>query len=235
MVRSPRARGGSAGRAVLDGIHHPRNEDDVYNPECQALLQESTMGHSKVDKAENHERIVKIAAEKFREAGLDGIGVADLMKEAGLTHGGFYRNFDSRDELVTEAVESALAQGARRLGRVAEKGGDHAFAALVDAYLNKEHVDRRGTGCALVALAADVARSGDRTRAAYTRQVQDYLALFSGLLQPLGPEARPRAIAVLSALVGALALARAVDDEELTGEILASVAAEVKALAACRA
>jgi len=188
------------------------------------------MGHSKADKAESHERIVKIAAAKFREAGIAGIGVADLMKEAGLTHGGFYRHFDSRDELVAEAVESALGEGARRLGRVVERSGEEAFPALVDAYLNKEHVDRRDSSCALVTLANDVARCGSRTRAAYTRQVKDYLGMFAGLLQPLGPDARRRAITVLSALVGALALARAVEDEDLTREMLESVAAEIKRL-----
>jgi TetR/AcrR family transcriptional regulator, transcriptional repressor for nem operon len=190
------------------------------------------MGHSKADKAESHERIVRIAAAKFREAGIEGIGVADLMKEAGLTHGGFYRHFDSRDELVAEAVESALAQGAQRLGRVVQRSGEQAFGAVVDAYLNKEHVDRRGSGCALVALAGDVARGGGRTRAAYTGQVKNYLEMFEGLLQPRGPDARRRAVTVLSALVGALALARAVDDEALTREILESVAAEIKGLTA---
>lgn len=190
------------------------------------------MGHSRADKAESHERIVKIAAAKFREAGLDGIGVADLMKEAGLTHGGFYRHFDSRDELVAEAVESALDQGTRRLARVVEKSGDQAFAAVVDTYLNREHVDRKGSGCALAALAADVERAGGRTRAAYTRQVENYLAMFEDLLKAGGPETRRRALTVLSALVGALALARAVDDEALTSEILESVAAEIKSLGA---
>jgi len=190
------------------------------------------MGHSKAAKAESHERIVRIAAEKFREAGIEGIGVADLMKEAGLTHGGFYRHFGSRDELVAEAVESALAQGARRLGRVVETSGEQAFEALVDAYLNKQHVDRRSSGCALVALASDVVRCGSRTRAAYTRQVRDYLGMFAELLQPLGPDARRRAITALSALVGALALARAVDDEDLCREVLESVAAEIKRMGA---
>ena len=189
------------------------------------------MGHSKADKAESHERIVKIAAARFREAGIDGIGVADLMKEAGLTHGGFYRHFASRDELVAEAVESALAQGAQRLGRVVARSGDQAFGAVVDAYLNKDHVDRRSSGCALVALASDVVRSGSRTRAAYTRQVESYLGMFADLLQSRSAEARRRAVTVLSALVGALALARAVDDEALSTEILESVAAELKALA----
>lgn len=189
------------------------------------------MGHSKLDKAESHERIVKIAAARFREAGLAGIGVADLMKEAGLTHGGFYRHFDSRDQLVAEAVESALAQGARRLGRVVERSGEQAFPAVVDAYLNREHVDRKGSGCALVALASDVARGGDRTRAAYTRQVESYLGTFEELLKSLGADARRRAVTVLSALVGALALARAVDDKDLSAEILDSVAAVLKAQA----
>lgn len=188
------------------------------------------MGHSKADKAESHERIVKIAATKFREAGLAGIGVADLMKEAGLTHGGFYRHFDSRDQLVAEAVESALDQGARRLGRVVERSGDQAFPAVVDSYLNREHVERTGSGCALVSLAADVVRSGSRARAAYTRQVESYLGMFEKLLDAGSPASRRRAITVLSALVGAIALARAVEDEALTVEILESVAAEVKAL-----
>jgi TetR/AcrR family transcriptional repressor of nem operon len=188
------------------------------------------MGHSKADKAASHERIVQIAAARFREAGLDGIGVADLMKEAGLTHGGFYRHFDSRDQLVAEAVERALAQGAQRLGRVVARSGEQAFAAVVEAYLNRAHVDHPGSGCALVALAADVARSGSPARAAYTRQVRQYLDLFADLLALPGPQARRRAVAILSALVGALALARAVDDDALTTEILASVAAEVKAL-----
>ena len=188
------------------------------------------MGHSKADKAASHERIVQIAAARFREAGLDGIGVAELMKEAGLTHGGFYRHFDSRDQLVAEAVEHALAQGAQRLGRVVARSGGEAFAAVVDAYLNRAHVDHPGSGCALVALAADVVRSGSPARAAYTRQVRQYLDLFAALLAPGGPQARRRAVAILSALVGALALARAVDDEALGTEILASVAAEVKAL-----
>jgi TetR/AcrR family transcriptional repressor of nem operon len=186
------------------------------------------MGHSKLDKAESHERIVKIAAARFREAGLGGVGVADLMKEAGLTHGGFYRHFESRDQLVAEAVESALTQGAQRLGRVVERSGEQAFGAVVDAYLNREHVDRQGSGCALVALAADVVRSGSRTRAAYTRQVENYLGMFEELLKASGPEARRRAVTVLSALVGALALARAVDDEALCREVLDSVAAEIK-------
>ncbi len=191
------------------------------------------MGHSKADKAESHERIVKIAAAKFREVGLDGISVADLMKEAGLTHGGFYRHFDSRDDLVAEAVESALAQGARRLNRIAEQhGGDQAYTAVIDAYLNRNHVDCLDSGCALVALAADVVRTGRRTRTAYTRQAQNYLAMFESLIKTGGPQARRRAVTVLSALIGALALARAVDDEALTTEILESVAAEMKALAA---
>ena len=188
------------------------------------------MGHSKVDKAESHERIVKIAAARFREAGLDGVGVAELMKEAGLTHGGFYRHFDSRDQLVAEAVERALAQGAQRLGRVVARGGEQAFAAVVEAYLDREHVDRPGSGCALVALAADVVRTGGQTRAAYTRQVRQYLDLFADLIADRGPQARRRAVVIVSALVGALALARAVDDEALTTEILEAVAAELKAL-----
>jgi TetR/AcrR family transcriptional repressor of nem operon len=186
------------------------------------------MGHSQVDKAESHDRIVQAAAARFREAGVDGIGVADLMRDAGLTHGGFYRHFASRDELVAEAIERALRDGGRTVGAVANTSPS-PLAALVDAYLSAVHRDDLATSCAVTTLAADVARSNDRARSAYTRQVNTYLALLTRLIAGGSPRSRRmKAIAALSTLVGAVSLARAVNDEKLSREILKSTGDELK-------
>ena len=190
------------------------------------------MGHSRATKEQSHERIVQTAAARFREAGVDGIGVADLMKEAGLTHGGFYRHFASRDDLVAEAVECALSDGGRAVEAVAAAKLDRQalVAALVDAYLSTAHRDGLATSCAVTTLAGDVARSNDRARAAYTQQVGIYLELLTKLALADRPKARrAKAIAALSSLVGAVSLARAVNDDKLSREILKSAADELKA------
>ena len=109
------------------------------------------------------------------------MGVADLMREAGLTHGGFYRHFGSRDDLVAEAVAAALAHGSKRAEAAARQGGPEALAATIDAYLSPLHRDKPETGCAVAALPADIARSSQRARAAYTAQVRRYLDLLAGL------------------------------------------------------
>jgi TetR/AcrR family transcriptional repressor of nem operon len=187
------------------------------------------MGHSQADKDESHDRIVRVAAARFREAGVDGIGVADLMKDAGLTHGGFYRHFDSRDELVAEAIERALRDGGRVVEAVANSK-QFPLATLVDAYLSTAHRDGLATSCAVTTLAGDVARSNDRARSAYTLQVGTYLELLIKLIP--GDKKRSRrikAIAALSTLVGAVSMARAVNDERLSREILKSAADELKA------
>ena len=187
------------------------------------------MGHSKAGKAESHARIVEKAAARFREAGLDGIGVADLMKEAGLTHGGFYRHFESRDELVAEAIERALHDGAVAVDALARL--EHApLATLIDGYLSAAHRDNLATSCAVTTLASDVARSNARARSAYTRQVELYLALLIRLVAGEKQKAkRVKAITALSTLVGAVSMARAVNDERLSKEILKSAADELKA------
>ena len=187
------------------------------------------MGHSQEDKAESHDRIVRVAAARFREAGVDGIGVADLMKDAGLTHGGFYRHFASRDELVAEAIERALHDGGRLVDALANSK-QASLAALVDAYLSAAHRDDLATSCAVTTLAGDVARSNDRARSAYTRQVGTYLELLIRLIPPDKHRSRrTKAIAALSTLVGAVSMARAVNDERLSREILKSAADELKA------
>ncbi len=184
------------------------------------------MGHSQAEKTATHERIVQVAARRFRESGLDGVGVADVMKEAGLTVGGFYRHFDSRDALVTEAVAAALEAWRAQLDQSRDPAAP--LEAVLDAYLSEAHRDAPGTGCALAALAGDVARSGSQPRTLYTEQVHRSL---SGMAARLGgtADARADAILTLSAMVGALALSRAVSDPALSREILDTVRTGLKA------
>ena len=187
------------------------------------------MGHSRAAKAESHARIVKTAADLFRELGVGGVSVADLMQSAGLTHGGFYRHFDSREHLVAEAIQRALDDGNAAVGAVVASPRA-TITQLVDAYLSLAHRDNLATGCAVTALANDVARSGDRARSAYTAQVRRYVDLIIKLLDQVPPKKRrSAAVAALATLVGAVAMARAVNDEKLSREILKSAAAELKA------
>src|SRR5580693_10601755 len=124
------------------------------------------MGYSKSDKAETHTRIVKVAAKRFRERGLEGIGVADVMKEAGVTVGGFYKHFGSRDELVVEALATAF----KDLDVWEEHTPD--MAHVLQNYLTETHRDAPGTGCPMGALLGDVTRGSKSARALYTERVK---------------------------------------------------------------
>src|SRR6266404_8077031 len=182
------------------------------------------MGHSKAEKAETHKRIVTIASKRFREDGLAGVGISELMKEASLTVGGFYKHFDSRDDLVTEAVGAAFGGWERRVDAAASGGPAVSYVKLIDEYLNEAHRDNPGAGCAFSALAGEIARSDKRTRALASEQVRNDLQLIAGLLPGKDKRAaRSRAILTFSALVGAMSLARAVSDESLSREILNTV------------
>lgn len=187
------------------------------------------MGHSKAAKAETHERIVAMAAGLFRELGVNGISVADLMQSAGLTQGGFYRHFASREALVAEAVERALADGGAAADAIAASPRS-TIGTLVDAYLSPSHRDNVATGCAVTAMATDVSRGDDRVRTAYARQVGRYVVLIAQLTAHV-PRKKRRALALeaLATLVGAVSMARAVDDDALSREILATAASALKA------
>ena len=180
----------------------------------------ATMGHSQTEKTRHHDRIVEVAARRIREVGTEAPGVAEIMAGAGLTHGGFYKHFGSRDELIAAAAEHTYAESERAAQQVID-GADDPLAAFVDWYLSSEHRDNPGAGCSVVALGNDVARAGDKLRSAYTDQVKRYLAHLDELLGTTGAE-RPsaEATAVLSTFVGALLVARAVDDPELSARIL---------------
>jgi TetR/AcrR family transcriptional regulator, transcriptional repressor for nem operon len=191
------------------------------------------MGHSKAEKTETHKRIVRIAAKRMREEGLQGVGIAELMKEAGLTVGGFYKHFRSRDDLVREAVQSAFGGMKRQLEEDAKAGQPPSYAKLIDDYLTEEHRDYPGTGCAFSALTAEIARGDERTRAIASEQIGKNFQLIADLIPGKDRRAaRARAILTFSALVGAMSLARAVSDETVSSEILESVAEELKTRAA---
>ena len=182
------------------------------------------MGHSKAQKTKTHKRIISIASKRFREKGLARVGIAELMKEAGLTVGGFYKHFDSRNDLVAEAVSSAFGGWKRRVDAAKAGGPSVSLAKLIDDYLDEAHRDNPGTGCAFSALAPEIARSDKQTRALTSEQVRNDIQLIAGLLPGKDKSrARSRAILTFSALVGAMSLARAVSDEGLSREILETV------------
>jgi len=187
------------------------------------------VGTSQAAKAASHDRILDIAAARIRRDGIDRLAVAELMKEAGLTHGGFYRHFDSREHLVAEAAQRALSKGSAWTMAAAKLGGQRGFTALVDGYLSAWHRDHPEAGCGVAGVAVDVARTGGPERGSYTRQVRVCLAVLADLIDNPDRQAGEReAVLTLSALVGAISMARAVDDPELSEQILTNAAAALK-------
>lgn len=184
------------------------------------------MGHSKAEKAESRARILEVASERLRGEGLAGPGVAEMMRAAGLTHGGFYKHFGSRDELVAEALTAALdAQGAETMAGLADSADP--LGDWVALYASAQHCEHPESGCAIAAVAGEVARGDDALRDVYTERISGYVGAVDGLLERSGstltPEARRRAaMARYAMLVGAITLARAVNDDALRDELLAA-------------
>jgi TetR/AcrR family transcriptional repressor of nem operon len=187
------------------------------------------LGTSQAAKAASHDRILDIAAARIRRHGIASLAVAELMKEAGLTHGGFYRHFDSREDLVAEAAQRALSQGSAWTVAAGQIGGRRGYTALVDGYLSARHRDHPEAGCGVAGVAADVARAGGSARASYGRQVKECLAVLADLVDNPDRQVGEReAVLTLSVLVGAISMARAVDDPDLSQQILTNAAAALK-------
>ena len=183
---------------------------------------------SRAEAAENRQRIIEVASKLFRERGFDGIGVVDLMKSAGLTHGGFYGNFASKEDLIALSCEHALERSANTMQQVIERSGENALAAIAAAYLSPAHRDGTAEGCVLAALGAEAARQGSPVRGAFTRSVRSVVDALTKLMPgKLKRAKRQQAIATYASLVGALVLARSVDDAELSDEILRSVQKQI--------
>jgi TetR/AcrR family transcriptional repressor of nem operon len=176
----------------------------------------------------NRQRIVETAARLFREKGYDGIGVADLMKSAGLTHGGFYGHFESKEDLLAEATAHALKKSVERWQGYAAQGPETALDKIGQGYLTEQHRDNPGGGCSVTALGADIARLGPKARRALTEGASGQMAVLQKLMSGQDDaEKRKQALAKYASMVGALVLSRAVDDEALSVEILQAVQASL--------
>ncbi|HEY4044176.1 MAG TPA: TetR/AcrR family transcriptional regulator [Rhodopila sp.] len=174
---------------------------------------------------ENRERIVQVAAALFRERGFDGIGVADLMKGAGLTHGGFYGHFASKEDLATEACRRALDTSLQKWSAEIEKAPGEAFSKIVNNYLSEAHRDDPGNGCLVAALGSDLGRQARPVRRLVTEGVHAFVGQLMRLVPGKSKSARRRkALCDFAAMVGAMTIARAVDDPGLSKDVLVAVA-----------
>ena len=180
------------------------------------------MRYSREHKLETHARIVKKASVRLREKGAHGIGVADLMKEAGLTHGGFYAHFDSREALVIEAFGYAMERGTERWRKLAEQTPpDKRLAMIVNSYLTPVHRDDPGHGCAIPTLGAEIARESAKTRKAFAAKLEQMIDMVAEQIPDVPRKAaRKQAMAVLSTMMGTLVLSRIAGNGEFSAEIL---------------
>lgn len=172
-------------------------------------------------KEATHERIVETAARAIRRSGYSGTGVAEIMKEAGLTHGGFYAHFDSREGMLAEAADRAGADTVAFLTRVAAAAPPkQELDAMLRAYLSKEHVGGAETGCAVAALGSEMPRQSAKVRRAATRRIKEMIDLVARQSPDWGqPGAHERALVTVATALGALVLARAVDDAKLSNAV----------------
>jgi TetR/AcrR family transcriptional regulator, transcriptional repressor for nem operon len=180
--------------------------------------------YSKEHKFQTHERIVKKASVKLREKGAHGIGVADLMKDAGLTHGGFYAHFDSRDALVIEAFTHAMDRSTARWRKLSEETPvEKRLSKIVNTYLAPVHRDDLGHGCAVPALAAEIARESAKTRRVFSGRMEQMIDMLAEQFHGMPRKAaRKEAVAALATMMGSLVMARVAGNSELSEEILKS-------------
>lgn len=186
------------------------------------------MGHSQADKARSRERILNEAATQIRDKGLDALSIGSLMQQVKLTHGGFYGHFASRSDLIAAALDQALAAGeaAARASRDPDK--PVSINSLVRSYLSRTHRDSRKSGCAIAALISDVGRADEQCRAVMEPHIEAFIAKVT---ETFGDDDDGRAIVAVSAMVGALAVSRALTDRKRSDAILRTVRDGIVALA----
>jgi len=180
------------------------------------------MRYSKEHKLETHARIVKKASVRLREKGAHGVGVADLMKEAGLTHGGFYAHFDSREALVIEAFAYAMDRSTERWRNLAEATPpEKRLATIVNSYLAPAHRDDPGSGCAVPTLGAEIARESPRTRKAFSAKLEQMVDMLAEQIPDVPRKAaRKQATAAIATMMGTMVLARIAGNADFSDEIL---------------
>ena len=189
------------------------------------IMRRSSTNARAAAKEASHERIVQAAARAIRRSGYDGTGVADIMKEAGLTHGAFYAHFASREAMLAEAADRAGAESnAFAASVIAAAPPDQCLQALMQAYLSKEHLESIETGCPVSALGSEMPRQAPEVRRAATRRIKEMIDLVARQSPDWGqPAAHERALVTVAAMVGTLMLARAVDDPVLSNSLRVAV------------
>jgi len=190
---------------------------------------------SKAAKAESEARIVSAAARLFRERGLAATSVSDVMEDAGMTHGGFYRHFASKEALAEAAIDHAVGQSLHKVQAKLENGsGLRAVRDYIELYLSDEHVDTPAIGCPLAALSREAALAGGDVSAAYSRGVERTLHVLMSAMAGTPTSRRTRALNLLSTLVGAVTLARCVEAKERAAILLAARQAAARTIAEAR-
>ncbi len=181
------------------------------------------MRYDKGHKEATRKRIIEAAAARFREEGIAAVGVANLMSDIGLTQGGFYNHFESKDDLAREAIMLAWQDTYERLRKALERAKHGGIEALIDTYLSPAHRNRVAEGCVAAALSAEIARGSESLRDVFSQGTEQTTALIASALPGnLTPKQRHGiAMAMLSSLVGTLVLARAVSDPAMSDELLA--------------
>ena len=188
---------------------------------------------SRVQAAENRQTVIDVASRLFREHGFDGIGLKDLMKGAGLTQGAFYKQFTSKEDLAAQASRRAMASAFRRLSAEAAANPDDPLGAIIALYLSTEHREERMDGCPVAALGPDAARQGSDVKASFEAGIREYLEMLGRCVgEAEGKEPSAKAMAILSTMVGAVILSRAVNDKRLSKQFLQAAAKSVMGLSA---
>ncbi|HVJ54271.1 MAG TPA: TetR family transcriptional regulator [Aliidongia sp.] len=183
---------------------------------------------TKEQRAENHEKIVKVAAKLFREKGVDGVGIDEIMAAAGLTHGAFYGHFPSKTALTAEAGAQALAES-RLAQRRAAQESQLPFVGFARFYLSDRHRDAPGGGCAVAGMGADIGRQDDEVQAVFSQGMEAAVDELAAQLPGPRDVARRDAIAKYASLIGALIMARSVGKTPLSHEILDTVRQKLEA------
>ncbi|RWM76133.1 MAG: TetR/AcrR family transcriptional regulator [Mesorhizobium sp.] len=181
---------------------------------------------SRIQAAENRETVINVASRLFRERGFDGIGLKDLMEAAGLTQGAFYKQFASKDDLAAQAARRAMESAFHRWSAAAAANPEDPLGAVIAFYLSMDHRADRMDGCPVVALGSDAARQGADVKASFEAGVREYLEMLGNWVGD-GEEPSGKAMAILSTMVGAVVLSRAVNDERLSKRFLQAAAESV--------
>jgi TetR/AcrR family transcriptional regulator, transcriptional repressor for nem operon len=188
---------------------------------------------SRAQAAENRETVINVASRLFREHGFDGIGLKDVMEGAGLTQGAFYKQFASKEDLAAQASRRALESGCNRWAAAATANPKDPLGAIAAIFLSTEHRDERMDGCPVVALGADAARQGSEVKASFEAGIREYLELLDRWVgEADGEKPSGKAMAILSTMVGAVVLSRAVNDKRLSNQFLEAAAKSVMGLSA---